>query len=62
MNNKQLVPYQHIGEPEDITQAEAETLLLASAEAAVPKRKAAPRKSAAKPRKVAAKSKSPPAA
>ncbi len=49
-------------EPADITQAEAEALLLASAEAAAPKRKAAPRKSAGKPRKAAAKSKSPPLA
>ena len=49
-------------EPADITQAEAEALLLASAEAAAPKRKAAPRKAAGKPRKVAAKAKSPPLA
>ena len=47
-------------EPADINQAEAEALLLASAEAAAPKRKAASRKSASKPRKAAAKSKSPP--
>ena len=49
-------------EPADITQAEAEALLLVSAEAAAPKRKTAPRKTAPgklanKPRKVAAKSK-----
>jgi len=49
-------------EPAEITQAEAEALLLVSAEAAAPKRKAVPRKSAGKPRKTAAKSKSPPLA
>ena len=49
-------------EPADITQAEAEALLLASAEAVAPKRKAAPRKSASNPRKAAAKSKSLPPA
>jgi DNA topoisomerase-1 len=48
-------------EPADVTQAEAEALLLISAEAAAPKRKAVPRKAASKPRsKAAAKSKSSP--